>query len=290
MSIKGFTDELKKGFNSPAYLLYAEDPYLLKEALFAVKETIPEDRRDFLLSVFDMESPAQATPVEHIVDVLYTVPFFEGRKTVVMDNVQKLLKKDIEPLAKYLSKPSPDSVLILLNSGTLKKTTKETLEGVTAISLDIRERELPAWLGQRASRRGITLTPEAVEYLIGTVGPEAGLLASEVEKLAMSGKKKLDAPDIKEIVKGYGGYDVFDLINALKARDASRVFKIYRTLSEVQDPYGLVGALNWHYERVSSKWKNREKVFSLLNEADLMMKTSGGAYPVEHLLVKLLRL
>lgn len=289
MSIKGFIDELEKGLKAPAYLLYAEDSYLLKEALLAVKQTVPEDRRDFLLTVFDMDSP-EAPPVEQILDVLFTVPFFGGRKTVVMDNVQKLLKNDLQTLAGYLAGPSPDSVLVLLSSGTLKKTLKEALKGAKAIPLDIREKEIPAWLSQRASSRGIKLTPDAVDYLIGTVGPEAGLLASEVEKLAMSGKEKLDAPDIKEIVKGGGGYDVFDLISALKAKDADMVFRIYRSLAEVQDPYGLVGALNWHYERVSARWKNREKVFSILNEADFMMKSSGGAYPVEYLLVKLLRL
>ncbi|MGD2081137.1 MAG: DNA polymerase III subunit delta [Nitrospirota bacterium] len=289
MSIKNFIDELGKGFKSPAYLLYAEDSYLLKEALFAIKQTIPEDRVDFLLSAFDMDSP-EAPPVEQVLDVLYTVPFFGGRKTVVMENAQKLLKKDLEALGRYLADPSPDSVLVMMSAGKLKKSLKEALKGAKAISMDIREKELPAWLRQRASRRGLALTPQAVEYLIGTVGPEAGLLASEVEKLAMSGNERLDAQDIKDIVKGSGGHDVFDLIDALKARDADRVFRIYRELSEGQDPYGLLGAINWHYERVSAGWKNREKVFHILNEADLMMKSSGGAYPVEYLLVKLLRL
>jgi DNA polymerase III delta subunit len=289
MSIKNFIDELSKGLTSPAYLLYAADSYLLKEALISVKETIPEDQRDFLLTVFDMDSP-ESPPVEQILDVLNTVSFFGGRKTVVMEGAQRLLKKDLVTIAGYLKKPAPDSVLLLLNSGTLKKTTKDTLKGVKAIPLDIRVSELPSWLGQRASSRGIKLTRDAVEYLIGTIGPEAGLLASEVEKLAMSGKEKLDASDIREIVTGSGGYDVFDLINALKAKDADRVFRIYRILAEAQDPYGLVGALNWHYERVAAKWKNREKVFSILNEADIQMKSSSGAYPVEYLLVKLLRL
>jgi DNA polymerase III delta subunit len=289
MSIKNFIDEVSKGLKAPAYLLYAEDSYVLKEALLAVKHTIPEDQRDFLFSVFDMDSP-ESPPVEQILDVLNTVSFFGGRKAVVMDNVQKLLKKDLTVLAGYLENPSPDSVLLLLNSGTFKKVTKDTLKGVKAIPMDIRERELPAWLSQRASSRGIKLTREAVDYLIGTIGPEAGLLASEVEKLAMSGKEKLDASDIREIVTGSGGYDVFDLINALKSKDADRVFKIYRALSDVQDPYSMLGALNWHYERVSAKWKSREKVFSILNEADIQMKSSGGAYPVEYLLAKLLRI
>jgi len=289
MSIKNFIDEAEKGLKSPAYILHAGDSYLLREALFHMKQAIPEDRRDFLLTVFDMDSP-EAPPLEQVIDVLRTVPFFGGRKTVVMDNSQKLLKKDIEILARYLEKPSPDAALVLLCAGDLKKTLKDALAGAKAIALDIREKEIPAWLLQRAASRGIRLTPAAVEYLIGTVGPEAGLLASEVEKLAVSGKKTLDAPDIKEIVTGSGGYDVFDLIDALRAKNADRVFRIYRSLSEVQDPYGLVGALNWHYERASSKWKDREKVFSILNEADVMMKSSGGAYPVEYLLARLLRL
>jgi len=225
-----------------------------------------------------------------VLDVLNTVSFFGGRKTVVLDNIQKLLKKDLVVIAGYLENPAPDSVLIMLNNGTFKKITKETLKGAKAIPMDIRDRELPAWLKQRASAKGVTLTPEAVEYLIGTVGPEAGLLASEVEKLAMSGKEKLDAADIKEIVTGTGGYDVFDLINALKAKNADEVFRIYKALSEVQDPYSMLGALNWHYERISAKWKSREKVFAVLNEADIQLKSSGGAYPVEYLLVKLLRL
>ncbi len=289
MSIKKFTDELDKGLKAPVYLLHAEDSYLLAEALHSIKETIPEDRRDFLISVFDMDSP-EAPPVEQVLDVLFTVPFFGGRRTVVMDNVQKLLKKDLEVVSGYLSKPSAESVLVMMSAGTLKKSLKESLKGARAIPLDIREKEIPSWLSHRASSKGITLAADAVDYLIGTVGPEPGLLASEVEKLAMSGKKKLGAADIREIVKGSGGYDVFDLINALKSRDTDRVFRIYRSLSEVQDPYGLVGALNWHYERATARSKNREKVFAILNEADVMMKSSGGAYPVEYLLVKLLRL
>ncbi len=289
MSIAKFRAELAKGLRSPAYLLHAEDSYLLKEALLAAKRAVPEQQRDFMFDVFDMDSP-ERLPVEQIVDVLYTVPFFGGRKTVALENIQKIDREGIETLARYIAEPSPDSLLILLNSGALRKTLRESLGAVKSIALDIREREVPEWLRQRAAERGLKLKPDAIEYLIGTLGPDAGLLSSEVEKLAVSDKKEFGAGDVREIVRGSGGYDAFDLIKALKAKDAQEVYRIYRVLSETQEPYSLLGALNWHYGRVSGKWKNREEVFAILNEADVMMKSSGGAYPVEYLLLRLLRL
>jgi DNA polymerase III delta subunit len=115
-------------------------------------------------------------------------------------------------------------------------------------------------------------------------------LSSEIEKLALSGKTSLDVEDIIECIRGNGGYGVFDLINALKVKDANSVFRIYRSLSEVQEPHSLLGALNWHYGRGTTNPKERERVFDLLNEADLMIKSTGGAFPVEYLLVRLLRL
>jgi DNA polymerase-3 subunit delta len=287
MSIKKFFDELQKGLKAPVYLLYSEEGYLLKEALSAVKKTVPEAERDFLYHVFDMDSP-EAPGVEQIIDVLYTVPFLGGRKVVAVDNSQKIPDKEIKKLVPYISSPSPDSLLIILYTGALKKAHREALKGARPIPMEIKERDFPLWLRERASQSGLSLTPQAVEYLMGTIGPDAGLLSSEVEKLTLSGKKKLDVDDIREIVKGAGGYDVFDLIDALKAKRPDEVFRIYRVLSETQEPYSLLGAINWHYGRFPAK--DRKRVFTLLHEADFMIKSSGGAFPLEYLLVRLLQL
>ncbi len=109
MSIKTFIDALGRGLASPAYLPQAEDSYLLREALLAIKRSIPEGERDFLLTAFDLDSPEQTAPVEQIVDVLNTVSFMGGRKTVAVEGVQKLkkmedtkedIKKDIDYLVR----------------------------------------------------------------------------------------------------------------------------------------------------------------------------------------------
>lgn len=291
MSIKNFFEEMEKGLKRPSYLLYSEDEYLLKEALYSVKKSVPENERDFLFHAYDMESADGAPPLEQIVDVLVTVPFFSGgRKAVAVENAQKINAAGLKALADYMEKPSPDSVLILLHEGTPKKALRDALHRARAIPLGIRERDMPLWVREKAREKGITLDSEAVQYLIGTVGPDAGLLSSEIEKLAMFGKKSLGRQDVVEIVRGSGDYDVFDLTRALKAGDADRVFRVYSVISETQEPFALLGALNWHYGMSGETGRKRARIFELLNEADKMVKSSGKAFPIEYLLVKLLRL
>lgn len=288
MSIKKFFQELKGGLKAPAYLLYSEEPYLLKEALFSVKATIPESERDFLFHAFDMDSP-EAPGMEQVLDVLYTVPLLGGRKVVALEGFQKVADRQMKKLSGYLARPSPDALLLLLLLGSPKKAHREALKGARLIPLEIKEKDYPVWVAEQAARRGLSLTPQAVDYLVGTVGPDAGLLSSEMEKLSLLGKERLDVEDLRQMVKGVGGYDIFDLVDALRAGKADEVFKIYRALAETQEPYSLLGAINWHYGRLAPRLKDREKVFALLHEADYLIKSSGGAFPVEYLLVRLLQ-
>jgi DNA polymerase III delta subunit len=290
MSVKAFIEEAKKGLGSPVYLLVAGDPYLLKEAALSVKKTMPEEELDFLFHMFDMMPGESTASVEHIIDILNTVSMMGGKKTVVMDNIQKLTEADIDKVATYISSPSPDSALILLNAGTLKKSPKEKLKKAKVLQLDIREKDLPFWVKDKAGAKGLTLTDRAVEYLIGTIGPDAGLLSSEIEKFALAGTDRIDVEDISRIIKGNGDFDAFDLVDALKSKRPEKVFKIYRALSETQEPYSILGALNWHYGRIRDRLKDKEKVFALLSEADLMIKSKGGAYPLEYLLAQLLKI
>ncbi|GAB4408231.1 MAG: hypothetical protein OHK0032_03620 [Thermodesulfovibrionales bacterium] len=294
MSIKHFIQEVEKGLRLPAYLLYADDPYLLKEASIMASKTIPEQEKDFSFDLFDLDSIDETPPFEQILDVLNTIPFFGRGRIVVIENIQEIDRKDMGRLEGYLSNPSPYSVLMLLHRGSPKKQFKEVANKVKTIPLDIRQQDIPLWIKEKARQKGLDVTDGAIEYLVGITGPDVGLLSSELEKFTLIGKGLIDVQDIREIVRGSSDYDAFDLVNALRERDAGRVFRIARTLLETQEPYSLIGAINWHYGRLSLKDRGRaayyNKVFDLLNEADVHIKTSGGTFPLEYLLIRLLKL
>lgn len=296
MSIKTFLQEIDKGLTSPAYLLYADNEYMIEEALSSVKKTIPETEMPFNFNVFDMDSADSIPTVGEITDTLNTVSFFGSRRYVVVRNLQKISAKEFKKFQSYIANPSPNSVLLMSYTGALKKEMKESTKGLKSICLDIQENDLPVWIKEKIRQKGITIKDDAVEYLIGVVGDDIGLLSSEIEKLASFGNEKITITDIKEIVEGSRDYSVFDLTNALREKNIEKVFRIYRTLSETTEPYNLLGAINWQYSRMSMQAndtrqrKDFSRAFKILNDADIQIKTSGGTYPMEHLLVRLLQL
>ncbi len=293
MSIEHFIREMEKGLRSPAYFLYADDPYVLKEASMAAARKVPGHERDFSFHVFDLGGVEETPPLEQIVDVLNTAPFIGEKRMVVIENVQGLPKKGMKPLENYIENPSSSTVLVLLHKGAPKAQFREVMKKVKAISLDIRPQDLSLWVREKARQKGVEMTDEAVEYLLGMAGPDVGIISAELEKFSLIGKSRVEARDIMGIVRGGIDCDVFDLVDALRKGDADMVFRVARSLQETQEPYGLLGAINWHYSRMYAKDTARtahyDRVFELLNEADLRIKTSGGTFPLEYLLVRLLR-
>ena len=297
MSYRNFLDEMKKGLPLTAYVLVASDPFLHSEAMSLIKSLVPDGEREFNFQTFDVVNAKESdTYIEQIIDVLNTVTFFSGRKFVIVENPHKLLKKDVKKLAQYLLAPSESSVLVLLHPGALKKEIKETLTGLKQIVLDIGEREIPVWLKTKATSRGIELSDAAADYLLGTIGPDLGLLSSELDKCTLMGKQRIGKEDIAETIEGKRTFSAFALVDALRARDTEEAFRIYRILRDTEEPYSLLGALNWQYARIFAG-KNTpaernyfNRVFGLMSEADAAIKSSGSAYPMELLLVRLLKL
>jgi len=298
MSFRVFLQELEKGLPLPVYLLYASEPFFHREAIEAIKKLIPKEERDFNLHIFDLSlSKEENQSFEMILNVVNTVSFFGSRRlTVLVGNLQKLSKKDLEKLDAYLSSPAPGSTFVILHEGVLKKEMRERFRSVKPISLDIRETEIPYWIKQRAGMKGLDMSDEAADYLIGLIGPDMGLLSGEIEKISLLGKKRLVVDDISDIVAGGRLYSIFDLVDALREKDAKKVFSIYKTLRETADDYSLIGALNWQYGRnlLSGggliKTEYFFRIFELLNKVDIDIKSSGRTFPMEYLLVKLLRL
>lgn len=297
MSFRHFLDELKKGLPALNYILASSEPFLQAEALSLIKKQVPASELDFNYQAFDLQVPKDnAVPFDHILDILNTVPFFSGHKYVIVENLQKLLKKDQKKLSVYLENPSPSATLIFTCAGSVKKDIRETLKALKQITLDISENEIPAWLNARARASGIEFTEAATEFLIGTIGTDLGLLSSEIEKCGLLGKTRIEQEDIAEIIEGKRTYNAFALIDAIRARDAESVFRIYRVLKETEEPYSLLGALNWQYGRFFAEKdtpKDRtyyRNVFRELSRADKEIKSSGTPYPMELLLVRLLQL
>jgi DNA polymerase-3 subunit delta len=296
MSIKQFHQEFSKGLLSPVYILYSSDDFLLYEALLSIKDEHHSDAFNF--DVFDIKSPDDTKPIEQIIDTLNTLPFLSGKRVVVIENIQKLPKKDAKKIEEYMANPSPSSLLVMLYEGKYPEVfDKSALKTAKVIALRVESKDIQQWIKDRARRKGIEFTDRAVEYLMSFVGADLGMLYAEIEKfssLQLSGSiaTVIDENDIKKTVYAGAEYNAFDLINAIRKRDPKEVFRIFENVNRNVEPQMLLGALNWQFTNLWSKSHSREKssfydIFKLLHEADAAVKTSHN-YVVEDLLIKLL--
>ncbi|MBM4129203.1 MAG: DNA polymerase III subunit delta [Nitrospira sp.] len=297
MSYQVLLQEIEKGLPSPLYLLYASDSFLLREAVGLVKSLVPEGERDFNLHIFDLLSPDEPFSIQQIIDTANMFPFFgERRFSILSGDLKKLSEKDLKLLDSYISNPAPHSVFVMLHEGELKKEMRERFRASKVVFLDIKESEIPSWIKHKAHLKGLEITDDVADYLLGLIGPSLGLLSAEIDKVSLLGKKQVSIEDISEIIAGGRFYSPFELVDALRQKDAERVFRIYKELKGTTEDYSLIGVLNWLYGRSltfkpgQKREEHLSRVFEILNKADIDIKSSGIDYPVEYLLVRLLRL
>ncbi len=292
MSQKQFLKEIENNLPSPVYYLYAKDSFLLKNAVDRVRVLVPEERREFNVMIYDIDS---APPVHTIIDVLNTPGFFGEKKMVIVRNIQTMKKKESKVLFSYLDNPSSGSVFVMLSLKPPDKGMKEKFKGgVKVLSLDMKAQEIKTWLTQLARQRGVEITSDAIGLLMATAGTDMGVLYEETEKAALLGKSRVDVNDISELIHGSATYTVFNLADALVTKDKIKVFRIYSAMRDSLDPFAVLGVINWKYSELSKSTSRRKgyfsEVFRCLSEADRRLKTSGGEYPVEELFIRLLQI
>src|SRR4030043_464570 len=156
------------------------------------------------------------------------------------------------------------------------------------------KRRFVIWSG---NLKGLTKKDlKRLESYISDPAPHSVLLLFHEGVLKKEMRQRVSVDDVSEIVEGGGFYTPFDLVDALEAKNPEKVFRIYKVLKETTESYRLIGILNWLYGRnlpVRSRTEGNKyllKVFEILNKADIDIKSSGRDFPLEYLLVKLLRI
>ena len=126
------------------------------------------------------------------------------------------------------------------------------------------------------------------------VGTDLGMLSAEIEKLAcFISDRVIDVADLRSVIYSGVEYTAFDLLDAIKRKDAREVFRVFENVTKNQEPQMLLGALNYYYARQASAYQQKDpsgpfRTIKLLHEADIDIKTSRK-YVIENLLVKLLK-
>jgi DNA polymerase-3 subunit delta len=195
------TRALKNGELQPVYYLHGSEDVLKEEAVTnLIDRALDPSLRDFN---FDQRSIGQLDP-EGLHSLLETLPMMAERRVVVLKDMEQLKRKAKVRvvLEKYLERPSPDTVLVMLQNAGEEKPEPALLRGSTSVEFT----PLPAervlkWIAHQGKQMNLSLTPEATQHLVDAVGQDLGIIRTELAKMSgLAGDAPLDLDDVVGLV------------------------------------------------------------------------------------------
>ena len=319
---------LKQGKVLPLYLFYGDEEFLIQEAVDLIINTVVDpDSRDFNFNTVY----SKGTPGNEIVNLCQTLPFMAQRRLVIAKEIEALKAADVEELVAYLQSPSPSTCLVMIanQSRYEKKPVTSAVEASGAVVrfFALLDRDLQSWIESWASKRGLTIHRDAVQYVWQTLGNDLQAVSNELEKTAifLKDRKNITYDDVKSVVGDFRDYTPFDLADAVCAKDRERALLVLsRLIQEGEQPVGLLGSLSWSFRRLLNakamevsgadfeeiKKKHRvifhqatafrkqmgsyttdelRRAFEVLMDADRMLKSSGigGRLVLERMILRL---
>ncbi len=224
--------EIEKSTLENAYLLTGEEEYLKEQGLKKILlKALSEETTVFDKIVLHGDSATS----EEIMSALFSVPMIASKRVVIIREAHRLDANGKNQLLKYLSDPVKSTCLILLVSKVdlgkgfpskvskmvrvydFKKLTRGESSRVLLLSL---------------KKYGMTITDEARELLLESVGSDTFRLVSELDKLASykSGSKSINRNDVEELVDLGRLQNIFRLQDSVGRKEVRKALAIIEQL------------------------------------------------------------
>jgi DNA polymerase-3 subunit delta len=212
----------------PVYLLYGPEDYLIEEEIQTLlNRTLSLKERGLNFHVFSGEEHSG----QEIVRAAQTLPMFSAYRFVLVREADRLDDKKVETLMEYITKPSPNTCLVLVGQtiGPWKRHRKE-IEGVGKAEeySRLRGRPLISWVKNRMKEKGKTLSEECAGYLVEVVGDHLHDLDNTLEKIFLSvgAKGMIRLSDLEEISSDIKVSTIFDLTEAIGHQNLEKALGI----------------------------------------------------------------
>ena len=250
---------IKAGVPANLYIFYGEERYLLQTMARQLKELlIPGGFEEFNyhrltgkgLTVQELAETAEAMPMmaEHTLITVTDMDIFkldESQRTALID-----LLGDFPPYCTlvFLYEQVPYK-----RDGKMKELCAALNEYVQEVEFVQQERsDLLKWLKRRFAATGHDIDQTAADHLLFTCGSLMRGLIPEVEKIAAyAGHERITVADIDAVAEPVLDARIFDMTNAVTARNYDRAAAILADLLRMQtEPIAILAALGKELRRL----------------------------------------
>ncbi|MFY7963449.1 MAG: DNA polymerase III subunit delta [Chitinophagaceae bacterium] len=230
MSAEKILTDLKKKNFKPIYWLEGEEPFFIDEIInYAEHNILSESEASFNLSVFYGKDADWAA----IVNACRRYPMFSERQVVLLKEAQHMRDTDLEKLEAYIENPLASTIFFVSYKDkkldARKKFTKTVKAKCELLSTKkMYDSQLPEWVNGMVIQHGLTINHKAVAMLVDNIGNDLSRIKNEVEKLSVNlgNRKTITEDDIENFIGVSKEYNVFELQNAIAAKNIAKAIKI----------------------------------------------------------------
>lgn len=242
-------------------LLYGPDSYRLKQA------------KDSLVSRYNLKYPggmnrfyldlSEQLDVDQFETAVKSSSFFNEHKLIVCKNIFGR-KTTAELVAGYIKEydiaHASDITLVAVEAGAEKELTIKNKELFRLLSGDknivkniepLSGAKLAEWARKEFEARGCSIEPTALINLLNMTGNDSWAIINEIDKLAAYKADKITVPDIIDLVHAKVDMNIFDLIDALGAKNCPRAMELlYKELKTGRDPYYILTMVIYQFRNL----------------------------------------
>lgn len=227
MTFKSIKSELEAGGKSPIYLFYgAEEYYIDRLVEIAEKSLLDPGLQAFNQSVMY----GKETDARRVIDDISQFPMMAPKRVVIIKEAQDM--KGVNDLLPIIEKPIPHGILIL--SYKNPKVDKRTKFGKLLMnqatvfeSKPLYDNQVAPWIIDYAREAQVRINHQGAQLLAEFLGSDLNKITNEINKLKLSaGGQEVTLTDIQEQIGISKDFNVFELQNALGARDVVKSNRI----------------------------------------------------------------
>jgi len=280
---RAFQKSIRERAFAPVYYVHGDDDYLKEDAVRQlIAAVVDPATRDFNLEILRGGEIDAGT----LGSLLDTPPMMAERRMVVVRDVGALKKDTRGAIDRYLVRPSPDTVLVLVTLGAGNKPDK----GFEAVALSVgfdplTEDRVPKWIEHHATTMlGTTISPGAITLLHETVGNDLPALVAELDKLASyASGEQIDEGAVTAVVGARQGETMGGLLDAILDRDARRALGLLEPVLSQPKTSAVTIVMALATQTMAVAWaralRDRGTPMSqMYNELFALLKESGGAF------------
>ena len=239
----------------PLYLLMGPERFLRQASAQTIADIALTDTmiREFNEASFSLLTDS----VQSAIAAAEQLPMMSERRVVRVRDFARLRDADEDSLIRYLSNPSPSTVMIFTadDLDKRKKSTKALLDFCTVVDFSpLKDSEAKAWAKSYLKNLKAAVDDQVLSEIINLVGTDVQTLANEVDKLASAaldtGHITTDLVD--ELIGRSRELSNFELGDHLLANNRKRALEtLHRLLDDGAEPVMLVGLIAGNYHRLA---------------------------------------